>query len=136
MTTIVKTHAPAQTRFAEQDVDRSVQRHLNDCPYAFIFCKVTLHFEDGRLTLRGCVPSFYSGMIQTTDLNRSLPLVETDQLSFGENMPGHGLDQLLPRSASLQVKLHIQSVQLKEIAVWPTARRWCRATIANVVSRP
>jgi len=59
MTTMMKTHAPATSRSAEQALQQSVQRRLKECSYAFIFCKVTAHFQDGRLTLRGSVPSFY-----------------------------------------------------------------------------
>ncbi|MEX1027662.1 MAG: BON domain-containing protein [Candidatus Paceibacterota bacterium] len=59
MTTMMNTHAPAKSRSAEQELQQSVQRRLKECSYAFIFCKVTTHFEGGRLTLRGSVPSFY-----------------------------------------------------------------------------
>jgi hypothetical protein len=43
----------------EQEVRGSVEQRLRQCPYAFVFCKVRFLFENGRLTLRGCVPSFY-----------------------------------------------------------------------------
>jgi hypothetical protein len=59
MPTITQAKSPIRKSTAEQQVYRSVQRRLANCSYAFIFCKVTWDFEDGRLTLRGCVPSFY-----------------------------------------------------------------------------
>jgi hypothetical protein len=42
-----------------QDVERAVQQKLDDCPYSFMFSKVTAAFDNERLTLRGTVPSFY-----------------------------------------------------------------------------
>jgi hypothetical protein len=59
MPTIMNTHTRMKQQSAEQEVYRSVQRRLNECPYAFIFSKVTCHFDEGRLTLCGSVPSFY-----------------------------------------------------------------------------
>jgi hypothetical protein len=35
------------------------QRLGSGCPYAFYFRRVTLQFQDGVLTLRGRVPTFY-----------------------------------------------------------------------------
>jgi hypothetical protein len=40
-------------------VDQSVAERLRKCPYPFVFRKVSYHFEHGRLTLLGCVPSYY-----------------------------------------------------------------------------
>jgi BON domain-containing protein len=38
---------------------RARQRLLEDCPYAFYFKSITFQFEDGRLIVRGRVPTFY-----------------------------------------------------------------------------
>lgn len=47
-------------------VDECIRRRLANCPYEFYFNSVTWHFEDGRLTLMGCVPTFYmKQMLQT-----------------------------------------------------------------------
>ncbi len=43
----------------EGRVQREVQRRVDKCPYKFIYCNVVAEFEDGLLTLRGKVPSFY-----------------------------------------------------------------------------
>ena len=59
MATIADTriHSPKQS--VDQEVREKVQRRLHGCPYSFIFCKVDFDFDQGKLTLRGCVPSFY-----------------------------------------------------------------------------
>ena len=44
---------------ANWSVDDVVRRRLEACPYSFVFDKISWRFQDGALTLRGCVPSFY-----------------------------------------------------------------------------
>jgi len=40
-------------------VEDTVRHRLEGCSYRFVFDKITWHFDDGTLTLEGCVPSFY-----------------------------------------------------------------------------
>lgn len=51
--------ALSKSRLVEQEVYQRVRGRLEKCPYVGIFRKVSCHFGQGRLTLRGCVPSFY-----------------------------------------------------------------------------
>lgn len=52
---------PGRTKrpIIRQRVEWSVQQRLRECPYPFAFRKVTSHFDNGLLTLRGKVPTFY-----------------------------------------------------------------------------
>ena len=63
-----KQLAPASHAVLCAKVDDCIQRRLADCPYEFYFNRVTWHFEDGRLTLRGYVPTFYMKQILQTIL--------------------------------------------------------------------
>ena len=54
-----KATPPTQEHAVDASVDAAVRRRLEACSYRFVFDKVTWHFEDGTLTLSGCVPSFY-----------------------------------------------------------------------------
>jgi hypothetical protein len=45
---------------------RARQRLEQNCPYAFYFKRLTFHFEDGVLTVRGCVPTFYLKQVLQT----------------------------------------------------------------------
>ena len=44
---------------ADERIHETVRRRIDGCSYKFIFGNVTWHCNDGHLTLRGCVPSFY-----------------------------------------------------------------------------
>ncbi len=46
-------------RAIERHVHEAVDRKIDECPYGFIFKNVSRQYAEGRLTLRGCVPSFY-----------------------------------------------------------------------------
>jgi hypothetical protein len=59
MPTITITKSSTEKPAIEQQVYRSIQRRFGSCSYCFIFRKVTWEFDDGTLTLRGSVPSFY-----------------------------------------------------------------------------
>jgi hypothetical protein len=49
----------AEGTVPDDRVDEIVRRRIYGCPYKFIFGKVTWHCIDGKLMLRGCVPSFH-----------------------------------------------------------------------------
>jgi len=65
MSNVMETEQENKKLTAEQCIDACVQQRLDNCAYRFVFNKVTWHYEAGRLTLNGCVPSFY--------LNRDFP---------------------------------------------------------------
>jgi hypothetical protein len=44
---------------ADECIHETVRRRIDGCSYKFVFGNVTWHCNDGHLTLRGCVPSFY-----------------------------------------------------------------------------
>ena len=47
-------------------VEETIRQRLAGCPYAFYFNRITCCYEQGRLTLSGCLPSFYmKQMLQT-----------------------------------------------------------------------
>ena len=49
-----------------QEVHVHIQEQIGSCSYAFHFNKVTWHYSDGALTLRGRVSSFHlKQMLQT-----------------------------------------------------------------------
>ena len=59
MTKLLERKTRTRTASSEEAIHESVRRRLDGCPYRFVFNKVTCHFADGQLTLRGSVPSFY-----------------------------------------------------------------------------
>jgi len=59
MSTVMATTPPPMEARVKSSVNISVKRRIADCCYRFVFNKVTWHYEEGCLTLRGCVPSFY-----------------------------------------------------------------------------
>ena len=59
----------------EEQVAETIRRRLQNCQHGFIFRKVSATFEDGRLVLRGCVPSFYLKQ-NLQELLRGIPHVE------------------------------------------------------------
>jgi hypothetical protein len=44
---------------ADERIHETVRRRIDGCSYKFTFGKVTWHYNDGKLTLHGCVPSFH-----------------------------------------------------------------------------
>ena len=44
---------------ADERIRETVRRRIDGCSYKFIFSNITWHCNDGHLTLRGCVPTFY-----------------------------------------------------------------------------
>lgn len=51
---------------ASQEVHIHIQERIGSCSYAFHFNKVTWHYTDGTLTLRGLVSTFHlKQMLQT-----------------------------------------------------------------------
>ncbi len=64
-----------QETIVEQHVEELIQRQIDECDYAFVFCKVHWHYEEGVLTLTGCVPSFYLKQV-LQELLRKTPQVE------------------------------------------------------------
>ena len=59
MSTVIEATPLTKRPTIKPLVDESVRRRIADCPYPFVFNKITWHYAAGRLTLRGCVPSFY-----------------------------------------------------------------------------
>ena len=55
--------------------DDAVRGRLEACSYRFVFDRITWQFEDGTLTLRGCVPSFYLKQI-LQDLFRDVEQID------------------------------------------------------------
>ncbi|PQO43925.1 BON domain-containing protein [Blastopirellula marina] len=45
--------------YVHEQVLRTVQQRLEGCQYGFMFRKIEAEYEDGKLVLSGCVPSFY-----------------------------------------------------------------------------
>jgi hypothetical protein len=43
----------------DERIHETVRRRIDGCSYKFIFSNVTWRCNDGHLTLRGCVPTFY-----------------------------------------------------------------------------
>ncbi len=79
-----------RTPTAEQQVYQTVQRQLESCSYSYYFCKVTYDFEEGRLVLRGCVPTFYlkqmlqellRGIKYVTQIRNEVDVVNSNGLS-------------------------------------------------------
>ncbi|WP_144973440.1 BON domain-containing protein [Bremerella volcania] len=60
---------------AHEVVMRLVRRRMDQCRYGFIFRKVSVSFDDGTLTLTGCVPSFYLKQ-NLQELLRDIPEVK------------------------------------------------------------
>ncbi|PQO28585.1 BON domain-containing protein [Bremerella cremea] len=50
---------PSPKRMRREDVIRTVRRRIDNCRHGFMFRKVTAEFEQGKLILSGCVPTFY-----------------------------------------------------------------------------
>ena len=47
-------------------IDQRIHQRIAECPYAFYLNRVAWRYEDGLLTLEGCVPTFYlKKMIQS-----------------------------------------------------------------------
>ena len=59
MSTNTKINSPIEPVTTDRHVHEAVGRRIDECAYGSIFKSVSWHYEDGRLTLRGCVPSFY-----------------------------------------------------------------------------
>ena len=47
------------SRTPKEAVLALVDERLSHCPYSYVFNRVVVRFDDGRLILRGSVPSFY-----------------------------------------------------------------------------
>jgi hypothetical protein len=89
---------PSAIRTAVNDrVLETVRRRIHACSYRFIFRKVTWHYNDGQLTLRGCVPSFHlkqllqellRGIEHVTQITNSVDVVSSTGVS---SEPSHTL---------------------------------------------
>ncbi len=51
--------ATHETKEAQEVEEQAKQRVSEGCPYAFYFRGITYHYDDGVLTLRGRVPTYY-----------------------------------------------------------------------------
>ncbi len=64
-TTLAQQRPPTQAEPLTEEgtmsasVDDAVRRRIEGCPYRFAFDKLTWRYEDGTLTIQGCVPSFH-----------------------------------------------------------------------------
>lgn len=67
-------------------VHEAVRQRIDGCSYKSVFDKVTWHYDEGHLTLRGCVPSFHlkqllqellRGMEQVTHITNSVDVVSS-----------------------------------------------------------
>jgi hypothetical protein len=82
---------PSAIRTAVNDrVLETVRLRIHACSYRFIFGKVTWHYNDGQLTLRGCVPSFHlkqllqellRGIEHVTQITNSVDVVSSTGVS-------------------------------------------------------
>jgi len=71
------------------------QRLADGCPYAFYFRDIEIHFADGILTLRGCVPTYYLKQVLQT---RLLDLEGVDQIhNHVDVVNASGLSSVRPR---------------------------------------
>ena len=59
MSTNIETNSRIEPGTTDRHVHEAVGRRIDECAYRFIFKNVRWRYVDGRLTLRGCVPSFY-----------------------------------------------------------------------------
>ena len=80
----------AKGTIADDRVHETVRRRIDGCSYKFIFGKTTWHYNDGQLTLRGCVPSFHlkqqlqellRGIEHVTQITNSVDVVSSTGLS-------------------------------------------------------
>ena len=75
MTSLIDRRRSSNASSVDNSVCRIAQQRVDTCSYAFVFRHVEYEFDDGRLTLRGCVPSFY--LIQVLqELLRDIDYVE------------------------------------------------------------
>lgn len=71
-----KVHLSNEQSCMASKVEELAYRRLREkCPYSFFFKKITCHYEDGVLTLRGQLPTFYLKQVLQTWL-RDLESVE------------------------------------------------------------
>ena len=59
MPTNMETISPIEPRITDRHVHKAVGRRIDECEYRSIFKNVSWSYAEGRLTLRGCIPSFY-----------------------------------------------------------------------------
>ena len=59
MPTVMELKPLSQEEGTVRGVHETVRRRIDGCSFPFVFSKITWRVEDGRLTLHGCVPSFY-----------------------------------------------------------------------------
>ena len=62
MTSLSPVHgffAAQEAREAQEIEEQAKQRVSEGCPYAYYFRGITYHYDDGVLTLRGRVPTYY-----------------------------------------------------------------------------
>jgi hypothetical protein len=86
----VEMKPSAKGTVANDRVHETVRRRIHGCSYKFIFSKVTWHYIDGQLTLRGCVPSFHlkqllqellRGIEHVTQITNSVDVVSSTGVS-------------------------------------------------------
>jgi hypothetical protein len=57
--TTTKSQTPKQESRIDSPIDEAVRRRIENCSYRFVFDQVRWQYDEGTLTLSGCVPSFY-----------------------------------------------------------------------------
>jgi hypothetical protein len=75
MSTNTKINSPIEPVTTDRHVHEAIGRRIDECAYRFIFKNVRWRYVDGRLTLRGCVPSFYLKQV-LQELMRDIDHVE------------------------------------------------------------
>ncbi len=59
MPTNMEANSPIEPGTTDRHVHGAVGRRIDECAYRFIFKNVSWRYAEGRLTLRGSVPTFY-----------------------------------------------------------------------------
>jgi hypothetical protein len=62
-------------RISDHQIHEAVGRRVEECPYGFVFNRVSWRYTEGRLTLHGIVSSFYLKQV-LQELMRGIDQVE------------------------------------------------------------
>lgn len=69
--TLVCNSPPSRSlEAASHRLDEAVRGQLTSCSYGFAFNKITWRFDNGQITLRGSVPSYYLKQVLQERLRR------------------------------------------------------------------
>jgi hypothetical protein len=59
MKTITESTGRVRRLAEAMDVEQIIRERMEQCPYRFVFNKVTWDYDQGRLTFSGSVPTFH-----------------------------------------------------------------------------